>query len=63
MSDARHCTIKGAAGGGDRAGPSHQSSCGRGSEVTLAPHLVENTQTGLGEWTAGGSLPRPDKCL
>lgn len=22
--------------------------------MTLAPHLVENTQTGLGEWGSGG---------
>lgn len=33
-------------GGGDMTGLSHQSQCGRGSEVTLAPHLVRNTQTG-----------------
>lgn len=40
MSDAHQGTIE----GGDRAGLSHQSQCGGGSEVTLAPHLVQNTQ-------------------
>lgn len=33
-------------GGGDRAGLSHQSQSGGGSEVTLAPHLVQNTLIG-----------------
>lgn len=40
MSDAHQGTIE----GGDRAGLSHQSQCGGGSEVTLAPHLVQDTQ-------------------
>lgn len=30
-------------GGETGAGLSHQSQCGRGSEVTLAPHLVQNS--------------------
>lgn len=44
VSDARQGTIEG--GGGDRAGLSHQSQSGGGSEVTLAPHLVQNTLIG-----------------
>lgn len=42
VSDARQGTIE----GGDRAGLSHQSQSGGGSEVTLAPHLVQNTLIG-----------------
>lgn len=42
VSDAHQGTIE----GGDRAGLSHQSQCGGGSEVTLAPHLVQDTQIG-----------------
>lgn len=41
-------------GGGDMTGLSHQSQCGRGSEVTLAPHLVQNTL--IGEEGAEGWL-------
>lgn len=44
VSDAHQGTIE----GGDRAGLSHQSQCSGGSEVTLAPHLVQNTQIGEG---------------
>lgn len=42
VSDAHQGTIE----GGDRAGLSHQSQCGGGSEVTLAPHLVQNSLIG-----------------
>lgn len=41
MSDAHQGTI---AGGGESC-LSRQSQCNRGSEVTLAPHLVQRTMT------------------
>lgn len=50
VSDAHQGTIE----GGYRAGLSHQSLRGGGSEVTLAPHLVQNTLTGR----SGGGVER-----